>query len=106
MKEFDLIIKNGTVVTSTESFLCDVAVKDGKIAAMAQNIEADAKEIYDAAGKLVLPGALDAHTHMAMPLVELFPLTVTWQVLVLLPVVVSQRFSTILYSTKEKRSAD
>ena len=27
MKEFDLIIKNGTVVTSTESFLCDVAVK-------------------------------------------------------------------------------
>ena len=68
MKEFDLIIKNGTVVTSTESFLCDVAVKDGKIAAMAQNIEADAKEIYDAAGKLVLPGALDAHTHMAMPL--------------------------------------
>ena len=26
MKEFDLIIKNGTVVTSTESFLCDVAV--------------------------------------------------------------------------------
>ena len=47
MKEFDLIIKNGTVVTSTESFLCDVAVKDGKIAAMAQNIEADAKEIYD-----------------------------------------------------------
>lgn len=65
MKEFDLIIKNGTVVTSTESFLCDVAVKDGKIAAMAQNIEADAKEIYDAAGKLVLPGALDAHTHMA-----------------------------------------
>lgn len=30
MKEFDLIIKNGTVVTSTESFLCDVAVKDGK----------------------------------------------------------------------------
>ena len=52
MKEFDLIIKNGTVVTSTESFLCDVAVKDGKIAAMAQNIEADAKEIYDAAGKI------------------------------------------------------
>ena len=75
MKEFDLIIKNGTVVTSTESFLCDVAVNrenyymrlQAKIAAMAQNIEADAKEIYDAAGKLVLPGALDAHTHMAMP---------------------------------------
>lgn len=106
MKEFDLIIKNGTVVTSTESFLCDVAVKDGKIAAMAQNIEADAKEIYDAAGKLVLPGALDAHTHMAMPFGGTVSADSYRQVLVLLPVVVSQRFLTILYSTKEKRSAD
>jgi dihydropyrimidinase len=67
VKQFDMLIKNGTVVTATESFVCDVAVKDGKIAAMAQNIEADAKEVYDASGKLVLPGAIDAHTHMAMP---------------------------------------
>ena len=81
-------------------------VKDGKIAAMAQNIEADAKEIYDAAGKLVLPGALDAHTHMAMPFGGTVSADSYMAVLVLLPVVVSQRFSTILYSTKEKRSAD
>ncbi|MCQ4987248.1 amidohydrolase family protein, partial [Anaerostipes caccae] len=40
--------------------------KDGKIAAIAENIEADAEEVFDAAGKLVLPGALDVHTHLAM----------------------------------------
>lgn len=73
---------------------------------MAQNIEADAKEIYDAAGKLVLPGALDAHTHMAMPFGGTVSADSYMAGTVLLPVVVSQRFLTILYSTKEKRSAD
>lgn len=106
MKEFDLIIKKWNRRNLYRKFLCDVAVKDGKIAAMAQNIEADAKEIYDAAGKLVLPGALDAHTHMAMP----FGGTVSAD-----SYMAGTRAAacggvttilTILYSTKEKRSAD
>lgn len=67
MKKFDLVIKNGTVVTASDMFSADLGVKDGKIAAIAENIEADAEEVFDAAGKLVLPGALDVHTHLAMP---------------------------------------
>ena len=67
MKKFDLVIKNGTVVTASEMFSADVGVQDGKIVAIAKNIEADADEVYDAAGKLVIPGALDVHTHLAMP---------------------------------------
>ena len=67
MKKFDLVIKNGTVVTASDMFSADLGVKDGKIAAIAENIEADADEVFDAAGKLVLPGALDVHTHLAMP---------------------------------------
>lgn len=63
----DLIIKGGTVVTSTESFVADVAVKDGKIAAIENKLQVNAKEVVDATGKLVLPGALDVHTHLAMP---------------------------------------
>lgn len=63
----ELLIKGGTVVTSTESFVADVAVKDGKIAAIGNNLEANADHVVDAAGKLVLPGALDVHTHLAMP---------------------------------------
>ena len=63
----DLLIKNGTIVTATESFVADLAVKDGKITAIGKDLDTDAKEIVDATGKLVLPGAIDAHTHMAMP---------------------------------------
>ena len=63
----DLIFKNGTVVTPQGMFEADVAVKDGKIAALGKNLDLEAKEIKDVSGRLVLPGALDVHTHMAMP---------------------------------------
>ncbi len=63
----DLIIKNGTVVTGKESFIADIAVKDGKIACIGTDLSMEAVKIIDAAGKLVLPGAIDAHTHLAMP---------------------------------------
>ena len=63
----DLIIKNGTVVTPSGMFRADVGVQDGKIVEIAASISAEAKEVADAAGKLVLPGAIDGHTHLAMP---------------------------------------
>lgn len=63
----DMIIKNGTVVTATGSFKADVAVKDGKIAAVGTDLSYPDTKIVDASGKLVLPGAIDAHTHLAMP---------------------------------------
>lgn len=63
----ELLIKGGTVVTATESFLADVAVDGGKIVAIGKDLAVNAEKVVDATGKLVLPGALDAHTHMAMP---------------------------------------
>ena len=60
-----MIIKNGTVVNASGSFRADVGVRDGKIVCIAESIEAGSCE--DASGKLVLPGAIDAHTHLAMP---------------------------------------
>jgi dihydropyrimidinase len=63
----DLLIKNGTIVTASESFIGDIAVKDGKIVCIGVKLEADADRTVDASGKLVLPGAIDAHTHLAMP---------------------------------------
>ena len=65
---FDLIIRNGTIVTSSESFLGDVAVKGGKIAKVGILESTDtADEIYDASGKHVLPGIIDAHVHFRDP---------------------------------------
>ncbi|MEG1715366.1 MAG: dihydropyrimidinase [Lachnospiraceae bacterium] len=68
MKQYDMLIKNGTIVTAYEMFPSDIGIKDGKIIAMESHIpNEEGKKIYDAAGKLVLPGALDVHTHLAMP---------------------------------------
>lgn len=62
------IIKNGTIVNSKETYQGDILIKDGKIAAIGKNLPVEAgTEIIDAAGKLVLPGAIDVHTHLAMP---------------------------------------
>ncbi len=62
------IIKNGTIVNSKETYQGDILIKDGKIAAIGKNLPVEADiEIIDAAGKLVLPGAIDVHTHLAMP---------------------------------------
>ena len=63
----ELLIKGGTVVTATESFPADVAVDGGKIVAIGKDLAVNAEKVVDATSKLVLPGALDAHTHMAMP---------------------------------------
>ena len=63
----DLIIKNGTIVTASEIFNADVAVSGGKIARIGESLDCDGAEVIDAAGKYVLPGAIDAHTHLAMP---------------------------------------
>ena len=63
----DLIIKNGKIVTATDCYTADVAVKDGKIVQIGQNLAADGAEVVDAGGKWVLPGGIDAHTHLEMP---------------------------------------
>ena len=64
--DFDLVIKNGTIVTAERSYRADVGVRGERIAAIGENLSG-ASEI-DAAGKLVTPGAVDIHVHMQMPL--------------------------------------
>lgn len=63
----DLLIKNGTIITPTETYQADIAVKDGIIAAIGKDFPEEGATVVDAQGKLVLPGAIDAHTHLAMP---------------------------------------
>lgn len=63
----DLIIKNGTIVSPTATFKADVCVDNGKIVEITADAATDADKVVDASGKMVLPGAIDAHTHLAMP---------------------------------------
>lgn len=64
----NVLIKNGTVLTVTKGTLTetDVLVKDGKIAQIAKNIAApQGVKVIDAAGLYVMPGIIDAHSHIA-----------------------------------------
>lgn len=63
----DLMIKNGLIINAGESFPADIGIRDGKVEVIAENLKATAAEIIDAKGKYVLPGAIDVHTHLAMP---------------------------------------
>ena len=63
--QYDLLIKNGTVVDGSglPRFQADVAIAEGKIAAIGK-IRENAGEVVDAEGHVVSPGFVDGHTHM------------------------------------------
>lgn len=65
---YDLIIKNGKLVTPDRIYAADIAVQDGKYAAfLAPGSDAEAKEVIDAEGNLVFPGIIDCHAHLNEP---------------------------------------
>ena len=63
MSQADLLIKNGTLVTASETMQADLHVTNGQISAIGNDLAA-AKETIDATGKLVMPGGIDSHTHI------------------------------------------
>ncbi|WP_298718334.1 dihydropyrimidinase [uncultured Oceanisphaera sp.] len=69
MSEFDLVIRNGRIATAADITDCDLAIKDGRIVAMGENIGAGKREI-DAKGLWLLPGGVDAHCHLDQPMPE------------------------------------
>lgn len=62
-----LLIQNGTVVTADQTFAADVLVEGSTIREVRAGIPADGHTVVDANGLLVLPGGIDAHTHLDMP---------------------------------------
>ncbi|MEM7122661.1 MAG: dihydropyrimidinase [Pseudomonadota bacterium] len=69
MADFDLIVKDGTVVTASDTHVADIGVLGGRIAALADNLPASqAETVIDATGKLVLPGGVEAHCHIDEPI--------------------------------------
>ncbi len=58
------LIKNGNIVTESQVFKGDLLITDGIISAVGSGLPADGADVIDAAGKYVLPGAVDVHTHM------------------------------------------
>jgi len=67
---YDLILRNGTLITGAASFAADLAVVNGKIAEIGSLASADALEILDVSGLAVLPGIVDTQVHFREPGME------------------------------------
>ena len=62
-----VLIKGGRVVTAADSTVADVFIEGERISLIGASLDVDADRVIDATGKLVLPGAIDPHTHLDMP---------------------------------------
>jgi dihydropyrimidinase len=60
---FDLVIRGGTVATAADTFEADLGIAGGRIMALGRGLEG--RDVIDAAGRLVLPGGIEAHCHIA-----------------------------------------
>src|SRR5262245_22103076 len=67
---YDVILKSGTVVNQDGESLRDLAIRDGKIAAIGNLAQAKAAEVLDAQGLHVLPGVIDTQVHFREPGLE------------------------------------
>ena len=62
-----VLIKGGRIVTAVDDYVADVLIEGETIAAVGTSLNGSADRVIDAAGKYVIPGAIDPHTHMEMP---------------------------------------
>jgi dihydropyrimidinase len=62
-----VLIKNGRIVTASDDYFADVYIDGEQITKIGKALSDDADKIIDATGKLVIPGGIDAHTHLDMP---------------------------------------
>jgi len=63
-----ILIKNGTLVTASETFKADLLIEGESISRIGQDLELGSAQKIDAAGKLILPGGIDPHTHFDLPM--------------------------------------
>ncbi|WP_018249257.1 dihydropyrimidinase [Orenia marismortui] len=62
-----LLIKNGTIITATDTFKADLLIEGEKIISIGKDLTIEQGEIIDATDQYILPGAIDVHTHLEMP---------------------------------------
>jgi dihydropyrimidinase len=64
----ETLIKGGQLITAERTFTADILIEGEKILRIGQNLQVDSALIVDAAGKLVLPGGVDPHVHLDLPM--------------------------------------
>jgi dihydropyrimidinase len=62
-----VLIKGGRVITAADDYVADIYAEGERISLIGESLDVAADKVIDAAGKYVLPGAVDPHTHLEMP---------------------------------------
>ena len=62
------LIKNGTLITASETFEADILIENEIISLIGKNLTHPNAEVIDAAGKLIMPGGVDPHVHLDLPM--------------------------------------
>jgi dihydropyrimidinase len=63
-----ILIKNGTLITASETFKADILIEGEKISLIGQDLSHPNAEVINASGKFILPGGIDAHVHLDLPM--------------------------------------
>lgn len=63
-----LLIKNGTLITASETFQADIFIEEEQITLIGSRLEVKADQVIDAVGKLIMPGGIDPHVHLDLPM--------------------------------------
>src|SRR3989337_2892628 len=61
-----VLIKGGRIVTAADDYVGDIYVENGSITLIGEGLDLSADRVIDATGKIVMPGAIDPHTHLEM----------------------------------------
>jgi dihydropyrimidinase len=62
-----VLIRGGRVITAADDYIGDVFVDNGTVTLIGESLDVTADKVIDAAGKYVIPGAIDPHTHIELP---------------------------------------
>jgi dihydropyrimidinase len=62
-----ILIRGGRVITASDDYFADVLVEGERITCIGKDLQTPADRVIDATGRLVIPGGIDAHTHLDMP---------------------------------------
>ena len=63
-----LLIQNGRIITADQDYPADIFIEKGIVTTIFEKINTPADQIINAEGKFIIPGGIDAHTHLDMPL--------------------------------------
>ena len=62
------LIKKGTLITASETFGADILVEGEKISLIGKDLQHPNADVIEAAGKLIMPGGIDPHVHLDLPM--------------------------------------